>query len=493
MSAPKSGLQQGLQLKQTQNLTLTPQLAQSIKLLQCNHQDLTLEISQMLEKNILLEKQVSEDLWESYDETDGEWTNDWDRQDDAPPSLDDDIPDGIDADMEWETLYDDDQQPYERSFVSENAFQTDWVADRVSFVEGLEEAIFYSALSDEQRQLVNPILNHLDEHYLLAITPEALAEKLGVKLALLKQTIDIIKHLEPAGVASQNAQECMLAQLRSQNNNSEAAINAHEILSEYFHFLAEKPDLIKRRIGLSDDEYQEAFFILSQLSPTPERADNSAQPDLITPEVFVYQRMGFYYASSNPNAQFELNINARYAAMVKVCQGDEKRFMQAQLQEARFFISALDQRQKTILRVSNAIVMQQQDFFIEGEKAIQPLRMKDIAELLSINESTVSRSVNGKYLSFNQRLIELKYFFAKDLSSTNLSAGEEDSGTGQSATAAKAFIKEIIAGEPPHKPYTDSKIVEQLAAHHIRISRRTVVKYREALGIEKTSKRKRQK
>lgn len=480
-----NGPKQGVQLKQTQTLAVTPQLQQRLKILQCNQQDLMLEIGQMLDKNIMLEFQTEEFGAISLDDYRDDYADE--------PSHLDDLPQSLDIDSDWDDVYDDEFAMRTGDGDSEG-FQDDWVADSVSFDSQIEESIFLSSLEESDKQIALWVLTQLDENYFLSDSVAHLAKQLKIPEKELLKIIDVIKHLDPAGVASQSINECMLAQLHQLGDNSDTAVNAHEILSEYFDYLSEKPQLIKQRLGLSDDEFEAALMLIRGLSPYP-RSENKTVSGQIKPDVFVRERMGMFYASGHEDPRFDLGINEAYAEMVKQCSGDEKHFMQSQLQEAKFFLKALDERQKTVLRVANAIVMHQQDYFVEGEKAMQPLTMATIAEMLDLNESTISRTVNGKYVSFNQRLIELRSFFSQDLSDkvdfSDLEVGQEQIAS--SATSVKAAIKEMIDNEDKSKPLSDSKIEKLLSEQGVNIARRTVTKYRESLGIAKTSERKRRK
>ncbi len=485
MSAPKQG--QNFQLKQTQTLAVTPQMTQRLHILQCNQQQLEMEVQQMLDKNIMLELPTEIDFDRGIEQLD---PSDID-------SLPDDLSTTTDADMEWEDIYDTD---YLESFddrqkkMDVSDFQADWVSDNVSFDARIEQAIYLSQLSDSEKQLANEVLALLDADYFLTEPLEKLAKSLRCKLSELHHVVDVIRHLDPPGVASANVRECLLAQLQSadiENADREAIVNAHEILQDYYDYIDKKPEFICRRLNISEADYHEAMQVIRGLSPYPNPVELSTV-QTIKPEVYVHQRMGMFYASPNADMRFDLEINKVYADLSKDCKGDEKYFMKSQLQEAQFFIDAINQRQKTVVRVANAIVMEQQEYFIHGAKAMRPLVMREIAEQLDLSESTISRAVSGKYLSFNQRLIEFKYFFAQGLSTTDDEIGEALSDEGAtSATAAKEHIREIIDNEPPKKPLSDSKIEALLKERGIEISRRTVTKYREALGIPKTSMRKR--
>lgn len=479
MNAPK----QGIQLKQTQTLAVTPQMTQRLHILQCNQQQLQTEIQQMLDKNIMLSR-IDDSM--DFELGDDDFADEFDTNSD---SLVDEIPEQLDVDADWDNVYDDYRETFDdrpKKIDDVDGFQEDWVADSASFDECLLQAIYLSPLSDEDKQLALKVLQHLNDDYFLDQPVAQLAKTLNADVDKLQSVVNCIRYLDPPGVASQNIQECLLAQLLSLGNNGEAAVNAYEILNDYYDYIDKKPDFIRRRLALSQAEYDTAMQLIRTLSPYPKPPDESTH-QLILPDVFVRQRMGMFFASANHDARYDLAINEDYAELSKACKGDEKSFMKAQLQEAKFFLSALDQRQKTVVRVANAIVMHQQDYFLQGDTAMRPLQMKVVADMLGLNESTISRAVNGKYLSFKKNLIELRYFFSQNLSRQN---STPDDDVAASATAAKAHIKAIIADESPKKPLSDSKIEQLLKTQGIDISRRTVAKYRESLGIPKTSERK---
>ncbi len=480
-----SGLKQGIQLKQSQTLAVTPQLQQSLKILQCNQLELEAEISHMLEENIMLERLDADD---DFILDNGGL---YDESIDIPSgTTDDTIPDEIDLDIKWGDLYDD-HDDYDNGISRDGeSFQDDWVADQLSFDEQLEQGIRLSGFNDEEKRIASGILAHLDEHYFLTLPHAKLARILKTNILTLQHVLEVIKHLDPPGVGSCDVRECLLAQLHSLPVVTDAIADAHDILTDYYTYLGQKESLITRRLGLSDAQFNAALQVIRGLSPYPASASQTISGN-IRADVFVRQHMGMFYVSLNHDARHDIGINAAYAGMITQCKGDEKNFMRAQLQTAKFFLKALDQRRQTILRVANAIVMRQQDYFIDGEKALRPLKMKDIAELLDVAESTISRTVNGKYLAFNQRLIELRHFFSGDLSGDG--SGEADGDMAASTTAAKALIQEIINAENPEKPLSDSKLEKLLKEKGIDIARRTITKYRESLGIPKSGERKRRR
>lgn len=472
---------QRLQLKQTQALHFTPQLEKSLHVLQCNQQQLALTVTEMLASNVMLTTTEEALLFDELSVL----ANDDDYIADSNSSIDEDIPEQIEADMEWEDVYDSESEV--SHFSAENAFDDSLCADTASFDEALENAIYMAFSSRQELTIARLVLAHLNEHYFLTLSTNQLANKYRLDKNNLIAVIEKIKHLEPAGVASQNIQECLLAQLHNLNIYSEAVANAHEILSHYFAYIGYKPELIMKRLSLDMDEYVAAMAIIQQLSPYPNDDSAITTSETIRADVYVHQRMGIYYASLNEDARFDIHINQEYAALAAHCQNDEKRFITAQLREAKAFIRALKQRDQTILRIANAIVIHQQNYFQSGDLAMQALSMQEVAQLLQLHESTISRAVNGKYLSFNHQLIELRYFFSNHLPLQEDNTAQQNT---ISTHVIKTKIKALIENENPKNPLSDTKIEKILAEKGIDISRRTVSKYREQLGFLKTSKRK---
>lgn len=478
-----SGQKQQIQLKQSQALNLTPQLEKSLQILQYNHQELQMAVTDMLANNVMLTASDNEEMLDDLLDIE----HHVDEIDDSLTTLEE-IPKQLDADMEWEQVYD--IEPSTASTAGHSDFDDNRYAGQLSLDEQIENAIYMAFNHSEDFALAQLVLTNLDEHYFLSHSPEQLAKQHHVDLQRLTAVIETIKHLEPAGVASQTIQECLLAQLHRLPDYHDSIADAHEILSDYFAYIGKKPELIMKRLDLSPAEYEAAQAVIQQLSPYPNEDYQKATAQLIKPDVYVHQRMGIFYASLNEDARFDIHINQDYAALAKQCKGDEKYFITSQLQEAKSFIRALEQRNQTILRVANAIVLHQQNYFVSGDFAMQPLLMQDVAQLLQLHESTVSRTVNGKYLSFNRELIELRHFFSK---AVPLRQTDEQDKTGVSMHAIKTKISELIQQEDSQKPLSDTKIEKILSDEGIDISRRTISKYREQLGFLKSSKRKQKK
>ncbi|PIE45459.1 MAG: RNA polymerase sigma-54 factor [Gammaproteobacteria bacterium] len=460
---------QSTRLKQDQALALTPRLIQSIGLLQLNHQELTQEITQMLENNIMLRQK------------DAMVQVVLDNNEKKEP-VEDTILDELDADTSWEDYYDDElcyrSSPKSASdpdtYHSDNLF-----VSRTSFDDKIIRAIRYGQMPDDEQALALQILASLDEHYFLTQSDESLSKQLGINKRQLRYLIEIIKHLDPPGIASRDIRECMLAQLHCLPDYSDDLGNAHDILTDYFHYIGHKETMIARRLRLSNSEMIEAMRIIRSLNPYPNSDADDNSPNTIWPDVYIHQRMGIYYASLNPDFRTNIEINETYVKLADCCSGDEKLFIRAQLQTAKFFLNALAQRQSTILRVSNAVIVHQQGFFTHGDKALKPLTLKNIADILGIHESTVSRAISGKYCYFDHKLIALGHFFSQKVSA----------GAQHSAKSVQAYIKSFVESEDARNPLSDVQLADKLAGEGIAISERVIAKYREHLGIAKRSRR----
>lgn len=466
-------MKQSLQLKVSQHLTLTPQLQQSIKLLQLSTLDLHTEVERLLLDNPLLE-----------------------RSDDAP--------DGGEAPAA--------ESPAEGSETSEvggdsDASQgelTEWgkgsgnrgedddfdplanVACPVSLREFLLAQLGELALPLRQRAVVTLLIEELDEKGFLPQQLEdylsELPEELELSAAELRQGLATLQGFDPAGVGAHTLPEALLLQLERLPDGTPARALAWEIVQEHLALLGQRDYAkLKRLLAVDDAELKQAQQLIATLNPHPAANFGADETHYVVPDVRVVKRKGRWLAELNPGAMPRLRINAGYARLVSE-QRSESGELAPRLQEAKWFVKNIQQRFDTILKVSEAIVERQQAFFEHGEVAMRPLILRDIAEELGLHESTISRVTTQKYLLCPRGLFELKYFFG--------SALETDSGGECSATAIKALIRQLIDAEDRSQPLSDSRIAELLAKQGIQVARRTVAKYREAMNIAPVNQRK---
>lgn len=464
-------MKQSLQLKVSQQLTLTPQLQQSIKLLQLSTLDLQSEVERLLLDNPLLER--GDDAQDGTDATAVEASEPATQESNGEEST-------LGGDLtEWgrgsgRTGDDEDYDPLAN------------VPCPVSLREYLLAQLGELALSQRERAIVTLLIEELDEEGFLTPTLEEVLNELPEELELepteLKRGLDTLQSFDPAGVGAHTLAEALLLQLERVPDGTQGRALAWEIIQEHLTLLGQRDyGKLKKLLGADDAELKQAQQLIATLNPHPAANFGTEETHYVVPDVRVIKRKGRWVAELNPGAMPRLRINANYARLVSEQRSDAGE-LAPRLQEAKWFVKNIQQRFDTILKVSEAIVERQQAFFEHGEVAMRPLILRDIAEELGLHESTISRVTTQKYLLCPRGLFELKYFFG--------SALETDSGGECSATAIKALIRQLIDAEDRSHPLSDSRIAELLAKQGIQVARRTVAKYREAMLIPPVNQRK---
>jgi RNA polymerase sigma-54 factor len=467
-----------LQLKLTQHLALTPQLQQSIRLLQLSTLDLEHELEKYLLDNPLLERA------EEYPPADALSS---DRVADGAPET------GVVDEPSERSLTDDegwldDQSPSSGSSGSfddddgENDYQ-DVQAATVSLREHLLWQLGLMTLPNRDRVLIRCLVEALDDDGYLSQSLEEIAETMPAELEIDPEELQIalrhLQHFDPTGVGARGAQECLALQLEVLPSDETCAL-AQEIVRHHLELLANHDfPRIRKQTGCDDDTLRAAHLLICSLNPRPGAAFASAETRYITPDVVVRKVRGQWSVSVNGDAFPRLRINSLYAQILSRQRGSG---LASQLQEARWLIRNVQQRFDTILRVAQAIVERQRQFLDHGEVAMRPLVLREIAEVLGLHESTISRVTTQKYMATPRGIFELKYFFGSHVST--------DAGGACSATAIRALIKQMISTEEPKKPLSDSQISEILGQQGIVVARRTIAKYREALSIPPVNLRK---
>ncbi|MDO4435679.1 MAG: RNA polymerase factor sigma-54 [Cardiobacteriaceae bacterium] len=453
---------QKLDLGLKQTLSLTPQLQQAIRLLSLNDLEIQHEISQFLENNFMLERDIERtepadlDSKEQTQELDGQLdfaNNDW-QEEDFP---------------EWER----DPMPEDDD---EKSRQIEY---RPSLSTYLLEQIEQMPISDEARESALLILYHLEEDGYFRTELSALSRQYKISLKQLEDGLNCVQQCLPTGVGARDLEECILLQMNALPPRTPYLYTLRRIMNRHFAYIVKNPRLIKQALDLSDTAFAGAMALLRSFTPYPAEAFSQNTNYHVSPEIIVHEKHGISYLEPLRFDHHGLRVNQTYAELVKNSSGNERSLLQAQLQEARWFLSALDKRMETLYRVAEQIVAYQQEFFQEGETAMRPLTRGKVAEILGIHESTVSRAVLGKYLRCKRGVFELRYFFSAQL--------ENEDGEDQSATAVKAMISEIISQENSEKPYSDIDIANILNERGYKIARRTIAKYREALNIPATA------
>ncbi|WP_456380250.1 RNA polymerase factor sigma-54 [Thiolapillus sp.] len=478
-----------LQLRLGQNLTMTPQLQQAIKLLQLSTLELKQEIQEALESNLMLEieEDGSEDASAPTDKT--TMAEPAPAQEEAEiQSSTETIPEELPVDANWEDQYD---IPITRTQASSNEEHTDFLS-RESNTETLQDYLHWqlnlTPFSEEDRAIATALIDGISpDGYLHASLEEIIVdmndEEIGMEEVLT--VLHRIQHFDPPGVAARNPQECLLLQLEQLPADEVVKNQAQKLLQDHFDLLTSGNEpRIRKLLRLTPEQVQAVFDLIRSLNPRPGSSISPADTHYVEPDVFVEKKDGRWLVSLNPEAMPKLRVNAEYAALVKRADNSsDNTTLKDHLQEARWFLKSLQGRNQTLLKVATRIVEVQQGFFDHGEEAMKPLILKDVAEAVEMHESTISRITTGKYMHTPKGVLEFKYFFSSHINT--------DNGDQASAVAIRACIRKIILAENPKKPLSDNKIAIMLADDGFKVARRTVAKYREAMAIPPSNERKR--
>lgn len=480
-----------LQLKLSQHLALTPQLQQSIKLLQLSTLELNQEIEKILLENPMLEREEPEgDLGSSRLETpapvapagseaaqerEQEQSREAEREREVDPDFDNSGEAG-----EWQAAGSGGQ----RDDDDETDFQ-EFQAALPSLRDHLDAQIALTPLSDRDRALVRFLIEALDDDGYLGQDLEdllpLLPPELEIELDDLKIALCQIQSLDPAGIGATDVAQCLGLQLQALPP-SDARELARAIVANHLELLAARDFLkLKRALRCNDEALREAHALILSLNPRPGAQFSQADTRYVVPDVVVRKLRNNWVVSLNPDAMPRLRVNQLYAQILRDNRGASGS-LSSHLQEARWLIKNVQQRFETIQRVSQAIVDRQRQFFDYGDVAMRPLTLREIAEQLDLHESTVSRVTTQKYMATPRGIFEFKYFFGSHVAT--------DSGGAASSTAIRALIRQLVGAEDKKKPLSDAKIAELLGQQGIVVARRTIAKYRESLDIPPVSLRK---
>ncbi|MBC2731857.1 RNA polymerase factor sigma-54 [Thiobacillus sp.] len=468
-------MKHSLQLKLGQHLTLTPQLQQSIRLLQLSTLELNQELEQMLQDNPLLEREEEDEASYATAEAPAH-TAEAEAQ-----STETALPDH--ADSEPVTALDDsDWNDY--SVASGDDEDNDYTQGSISGAtlrEHLLNQLIVSPLTLRDRTLVAALIDDLDDSGFLTQPLEDITASLQTELEELEpeELETALKHLQnmdPTGVGARNLAECLTLQLRALPADTPARDAAMRLTTHYLDLLAARDvGKLKKMLGIDDTALRTARALILSLNPRPGAAFGADDTHYVIPDVYVRKVKGMWIASLNADAMPKLRVNRVYADILARHRESGGSQLASQLQEARWLIKNVQQRFDTILRVSQAIVDRQKQFFEHGEVAMRPLVLREIADAVELHESTISRVTTQKYMMTPRGLYELKYFFGSHVST--------DSGGACSSTAIRALIKQLVAAESAKKPLSDGQLAEVLGQQGIVVARRTVAKYRESLQI----------
>ena len=519
-------MKQGLSLRTSQHLALTPQLQQSIRLLQLSTLELAQEVEQMLDDNPFLESAPDEAPREEFGlaradtpALDGEGDpegNDFigslgsvsstpAENSEAPAAPVDDGPSDWEGDGTTEIAPDDSEwgsdAPARRNDSGADGDEAD-ATELARSAESLQAYLHRQALalrlSQEDSAALRFLIESLNDDGYLEDTLESLAASLAPDdfeqqeelVHHFTVALRLLHHLEPLGVGARSLAECLSLQLQAQAAEADEDAPCHAALA----ILRQPIDLLAKRdvkrltqlTGESEGQIKAAIGLIARLEPKPGRRFVDVERNVVIPDVIVTRvprsATPRFRVQLNPDVMPRLRVHDIYAGALKSNKGGGHAALQQRLQEARWFIKNIQQRFDTILRVSKAIVERQKNFFIHGELAMRPLVLREIADELGLHESTISRVTTAKYMATPYGTFELKYFFGSGLST--------EAGGNASSTAVRALIRQLVAAESPKKPLSDSQISDLLKEQGIECARRTVAKYREALRIAPANLRK---
>ncbi len=480
-------MKQSLQLKLGQNLTMTPQLQQAIRLLQLSTLELQSEVQMVLDSNPLLEQDEGSaiEVHEPAPEINGS-----EHESTLTAGGDsDNIPEELPVDSNWEDVFD----TGATSFSAPDTGGRDMLETITVSGENLQDHLIWQVemtnLSATDRLIADTIIDAIDEDGYLTISTEDIRRSLGDDIEVEADEIEAVIHriqqLDPIGICARDLQESLLLQLQQFDKGTPWLRQAQVILREHFSLLCNRDySRICSKMKLDNEELQHAIDLIQSLNPRPGSTYNTTEPEFIIPDVYVFKKDGRWQVELNPDSMPKLRINSMYANMIKRGSNSrENNYLRDNLQEARWFLKSLQSRHETLLKVASCIVERQQGFLDDGEEAMRPMVLRSIAEAIEMHESTVSRVTTRKYMHTPRGIYEFKYFFSSHVST--------DTGGECSATAIRAIIKKLVAAENPAKPLSDSKMAMVLADQGINVARRTIAKYRESLSISPSNERKR--
>lgn len=487
-------MRQALGLRTGQALTMTPALQQAIRMLQLSTLDLKQEIQQAIESNVMLELdedaagESPDDLAPEMQSQDG-GGEDHDSAEVSDLRVGEDhIPEEMPVDADWSDIYD--TAPSRESGGEDEEDLAEFRRANLRESETLQEHLRWQArlapFSEWEAEVAAYLIDAVNEDGYLEGWDEACVhfrETMGLDPRRIEKVLRVVQDFDPPGVAARDLGECLTLQLHLLPANTPGRAAALALVAKHLMLIARR-DLgaLRRASGYDEAELKVALALIRSLQPHPGRPYAAHESDYIEPDVFVTKHQGRWKVSLNREASPAVRINPHYLAMVKRADSSRDQVtLKTHLQEARYFLHSLQSRNDTLLRVAQCIVEEQRAFLEYGHEAMRPLVLRDVASQLGIHESTVSRATANKYLLTPRGLFELKHFFSSHVQTVG--------GGVASATAIQAMLKRLISGEQPNQPLSDATLAELLQKEGIQVARRTVAKYREALGIPPSHER----
>ena len=494
-------MKQSLSLRFGQQMKMTPQLQQAIRLMQLSSMELNLEIREALETNPMLELAEDDDLGDVATEDLGS-DPEWERREESPPDGESEdegfiedlgIPDELPVDTSWDDVYQA-STPMSPPALPEGVDFDNPASE--SLADHLLWQLNLSPMPPQDKLVAAAIIEAIDADGMLQVDLQDIAESVagafgghGVSAEDVEAVLARVQQFEPAGVGARNLRECLLLQLQQLSPDTPSHDDAVSLVERHFDTLA-RSDLnaLARASGLDVDALKRAIELIRSLNPRPGAAVGDFDCEYIEPDVFVRKDFngdrGRWLVELNTESLPALRINEEYAGLVRRGDGSaDNAFLRNNLQDARWFLKSLRNRNETLLKVTTQIVERQRGFLDHGEEAMKPLVLADIANAVGMHESTISRVTTRKYMRTPRGVFELKYFFSSHVGTAT--------GGEVSSTAIRALIKRYVGEENPNRPLSDSRIASMLRERNIAVARRTVAKYRESMAIPSSNDRRR--
>ena len=441
-----------LKQKQSQRQSLSPQQIIQANLLQLNISALENRILDELESNPVLDQSLDNEDEETLSEQE-------------------------------EVDYEDDPDEYEPANIYDNKNKEDFdipIAEQIDFIEGLVNQLIGLNLKEWEQAIAEEILWNLDQNGYLRVEPILIADRFNESENAVKQILNKVQKLDPAGIAALNLQDCLMIQLRGKEQTI-----AYQIISEYFDdFANHRYDNLQNKLDIDKDILGEIIEEIRTLNPRPGEGKIGIASEVVTPDILAVQRDSLWKVIVNDSWIPELNLNNQYVQMLnqKDLSKETQNYLNEKFNAASWFIQAIEQRRNTLTLVMKAIINRQPAFFDGKVSSLIPMKLQDIADDIKMDISTISRSTRGKYVDTPYGIFELKFFFSSSIIN--------DFGDNFSSVSIKEKIKKIIHSEDKSNPFSDEKITDLLSNQNIKLARRTVAKYRESLNLMPSSKRK---
>jgi len=479
-------LKPALQLKLGQQLTMTPQLQQAIRLLQLPVLELQAQIREALETNVMLEAEDEAGSLETGDAA-------LEPQFETPTTANETSSDTGSSEQEVDLIDDPDWNdgqvtgPSEAPWSGDEDHSQDFSDSKgETLQEHLTWQLEMSRLDERGMRIGAAIIDAINDDGYVIEPLEEIARNLQPEIVASVEEVErVLRHvqaMDPAGVGARSVSECIQLQLRQLDPDTPGRETALAIAANYLDQVADQQyALLRRQLRVSDEEMDHALALVRACQPRPGSSVHSVPAEYIVPDVFVRRTERGWAVEINPASLPRIRVNQSYAGLIG--RSSDHAMLRTQLQEARWLIRSLEIRNDTLLKVARCIVQRQSAFLEHGDEYMQPMILKDVAEAVQMHESTISRVTTNKYMHTHRGVFEFRYFFSSHVAASD--------GTEMSSTAIRAKIRKLIAAEEPDKPLSDSRIAEILSQEGVQVARRTVAKYREALGIPPSSERKR--